>query len=409
MARTKKIAGFLLMLTLLTGCWDRIEIEDRGFVIGAAIDMPKKEEAEEKTEKEKEGDNRPKGKARFVVTYQFVIPGKLQGGGGSGGSGGGNGDAFKNITSEGETLFEITRGMATRTSRSPFFPHIQLIVVSEEVARSKHFANVLDFFLRDHEMRRGTQVMISKGEAKKVLEVKPQVEKLPVIYIQSVAQNSHKTARMVAPSRIGDIHEQLLAANSYVIQRIVASKEEVKIAGSAVFHGHDNVLVGWLGEEETEGLNFLKGEIKGGLLKVGVEDNLISYEIKGVKRKIKVDTRDKDNLTFTITMATEGNIPEALETESWSDDKVIKNVEKKVGEEIERITKDTIQKLQGEFKTDAIGLGRYLSKEYPDLWETIRNDWDRGENYFAKSTINVEGKAIIRNAGVIIKSEPIQD
>jgi spore germination protein len=394
------------IMLLLTGCWDRVEIEERGFVIGVAIDVPKEEEVEEKAEQEE--DNKPKGKQRFLVTYQFVIPGML-GGSGSGGGAGGNGDAFVNITSEGDTLFEITREMATRASRTPYFGHIKIIIVSEEVARSKHFANVMDFFLRDHEMRRGTQVMVAKGEAKKVIEAKPKVEKLPVMYIQSVAENNHKTSRMIAPTKIGEVHESLLSRSSYVLQRIVASETEVKIAGSAVFHGHNNVMVGWLGEEETEGLNFLKGELEGGLLKIQLEDNLVSYEIKGMKRKIKVDTRDKENLKFNITIAAEGNIPEALETASWLNDEVIKNVQKKVGEEMERITNDTIDKLHDEFKVDAIGLGKYLSKNEPKLWETIENDWDRGENYFAKSTIKVEGKAIIRNTGVIIKSEPIQD
>jgi spore germination protein len=407
MGKQKKLAVMVSILIMLTGCWDRVEIEERGFVIGAAIDAPKKEDAERGAEQEEK--NKPKGKDRYVMTYQFVNPGKLGSGAGQGGGGGESGDAFVNITSEGDTLFEITREMATRTSRSPYFTHIQMIIVSEELARSKHFANVIDLFLRDHEMRRGTQVMISKGEARKVLEVKPKVEKLPMMYIKSVSENNHKSARMIAPTRIGDLHEHLLAKTSYTLQRVVASDSEVKIAGSAVFHGHNNVMVGWLGEEETEGLNFLRGELKGGLLKIPVEDNLVSYEIKGMKRKLKVDTRDKENLKFHITIASEGNIPEALETEFWLDDEIIQKVQKKVGEEIERITYDTIEKLHGEFKVDAIGLSEYLSKNEPDLWKTIKNDWDHGENYFAKSTIKVEGKAIIRNTGVIIKSEPIQD
>jgi spore germination protein len=403
MGKKRIIALIVSMILLLTGCWDRVEIEERGFVIGAAIDMAKKKEAEEQAAQEEEG--KPQGKQRYVLTYQFVNPAGLQ----TSGQGGGDGEAYVNITSEGDTLFEITREMATRTSRSPYFGHIKLIVVSEEIARTKQFANVIDFYLRDHEMRRGAQIMIAKGDARKVLEVKPKVEKLPVMYIQSIAENNHKSARMITPTKIGQVHEKVLEGNSYVLQRIVAAEKEVKIAGSAVFQGQDDVMIGWLGEEETEGLNFLLEQVKGGLLKIQFEDNLVAYEIKGMKRDIKVDVRDKENLKFTITIKTEGNITETLETESWLNDQIVKAVQKKVGAEIERMTQDTINKLQGEFKVDAMGLGDYLSRNHADLWFTIKDDWDRGENYFSKSTIQVEGKAIIRNTGVIIRSEPIQD
>lgn len=132
---------FTLFL-LLTGCWDRIEIEERGFVVGIAIDMPKTKEIGKK--QEKESPDKPKAKGRYVLTQQMVVPGELSGSGNAQG-GTGSGKAYLNVTAEGETLFDIIREVAARTSRSPYYVHFKTLVISEEVARTEgSLANVID-------------------------------------------------------------------------------------------------------------------------------------------------------------------------------------------------------------------------------------------------------------------------
>ncbi len=390
----------ICLLTLLTGCWDRVEIQERGFVVGVAIDVSENEAEEEGTGEKEE---RAKGKERYVVTYQFVAPEGLQG------DGGGNAESFFNLTTEGASMMETARLLATRTSRTPYFGHIKTLIISEDVAKRGRLADVVDFFLRDHEMRRGTKVMIAKGKAKDVFDFKPPIEKMPVMFIRSVAENIHRTGRIYPPVRIGDLHELLLRQTSYALPRITGKKEEVKVAGSAVIQGNTNRMVGWLGEEETIGLNCMRGEIEGGLEKVEVEDNLVMYEFRGKNTSIEADVSDIENIKFTITMESEGFIPESLKTVDWMSEKVVREVEKRIGKETVRIASKALNKLHKEFKVDAIGLGRHLYTHHPKVWDKIQHDWDIGKNYFAKSTIELKAKAIVRNSGVIIKSEPIQE
>lgn len=401
------IAILCLCLVITTGCWDQVQIEERGFVIGVAIDLPRTKQTERQTEKE--APDKPKGKQRVLVTQQFVIPGGLTGGaGGSGGGGGQNStnQAYYNLTSEGDSMLEISRELAARTSRSPFYQHLKLVIVSEDIARTRHaFADVLDFFLRNPEMRRNSKIMIAKGQAKSAIEVQPKQEKLPVLYINSVAENTRKSARMLPEVLIGEVHENLLNEMSFVIPRITSNNNEVKVAGSAIFRGYDNKLAGFLGEEETEGLNFLTGRIQGGLLKVPVHDNLVSFDIRGAKQKIEANTTDKENMRFTFVIECEGVIGETFERLDFLDQKIIRNQQKNVAKEIERLAKDTINKVHKDMKTDVLGLGSYLKQERPQLWNQIRNDWDRGRNYFAKSEIQVKAKAYIRNIGDVNKSE----
>ncbi len=393
-----------LLLSLFTsGCWDRVEIEERGFVIGIAIDVPQKEDVEEKQEEEAPG--KPKGKIRFVVTYQMVIP-EILGGGGVSQKSGGTEEAFFNVSSEGDTMDTITRDLVTRTSRTPFFQHLQMIIVSEDVAKSEFgFANSTDFFLRNQEMRRNIKILISKGNARKVLEAVPPNEKLPVMYIKSVSENKRKSARMLPETRIGDMQGHLLRSESFVVQRIAGRDKEVKIAGCAVFQGNKNNMIGFLGEEETEGLNFITGNIQGGVLEFQVYDNLVVFEIENMKRHIKVNVKDKNRLRFTITIETEGMIGESFERMDFQKSTTLSNLEKKLAEEIKRLTNDTIEKVHKEFKKDVLGLGTYLKQEHYDTWKLVKDDWDSGRNYFAKSQVEVEAKVQINSMGIIYKAE----
>ncbi|RXT04871.1 Ger(x)C family spore germination protein [Ammoniphilus sp. CFH 90114] len=394
------VIGWMMIClsVVITGCWDRVEIEERGFVIGVAIDLAESE----KDDQSMESAERPKGKERFVVTFQFVIPEALKT------EGGGTAKPFLNLSTESETMMEAVRQLATRTSRTANFSHIKVLIVSDEAAKKGAFADAIDLFLRDHEMRRGTKVFISDGKARDALDIEQPIEKLPVMFIRSVAENTHRTARMYPTVRIGDLHDKLLSKRSYGVPRIISTKDEVKIAGTAVIQGRENKMVGWLGEEETIGLNCILGEVEGGVEKIELGDSLVVYEYRGKSSSIDADVSNKENIKFTITIETEGMIPDSMETVDWQDPKVVKKVEERVQEETLRIAYRAANKLQKEFKVDAMRLGEYLHDYHPDVWAVLKDDWDTGKHYFSKSTIQLEAKVIVRNSGVIYKSEPMQ-
>lgn len=339
-----------------------------------------------------------------MLTQQIVVPGVLEGSGSNLGGGGEIGDAYLNITAEGNSMFGIIRETAARTSRSPFYEHNALIIVSMDVASSKLFTSILDHFLRFPEMRRGTKVLISEHKAKKVLEVTPKNEKLPAMYINSISINNFKNARMLPVSRIGDIHSKLLREEGFTVQRIIAEEEEVKISGNAVFKGKTNELVGFLDEDETMGLNLLTGDIKGGVLEFFYDDGHIIFDIKKAKHQITANVEDQENISFLIKVESEGKIAEAFESNINYNPTEMKELEEDAAAEIERYMNLTINKLQQEFKVDVIGLGSYLNDEHPDVWKKLKSNWEENNQLFTSVKIDVEAKVNIRQPGTLFKS-----
>jgi spore germination protein len=381
------------ILLLLTGCWDRVEIEDRGFNIGVAIDLAEEREIE---------SDKPQGEYLFKGTYQIVVPGGLQQESGVGSKT----KAYQNLTSTSDTMFEQVRNLAEETSRSPFLKHLQLIIVSDEVAQKpKAFANILDLFLRDHEMRRGVTVFISNGEAGPILDVDPMPENLPVMFINSISENARKQPKMLPETRVGDIHEHLVDHSSFLVPQIKLIGDQVKIEGAAVFHGHNNRMEEFITGEETEGVRFIIGEYQGGPLKTIIENNLVVYEVKRANSKIEVRTENKEQMEFTINIQTEGNIVESFKTLDYTKPEVMEKVRANLEKEIERIAQSAIDKLHGDLQVDALQLGGYVERKDYNTWKEVKDNWDHGENYFAKSTIKVNAEVMIRTSGSVIQSK----
>lgn len=391
----KRVIATTILLAVmlpLTGCWDRIELEQRGFVIGVAIDVGVIPE-----------NKQSKAQQSFKVTFQEVIPAGLKQEGNSGSSLAG--DSYFNVTIEGRTMLSIIAKMSSVTSRTPFLEHLKLIVISEKVAQSEYgFADVLDYFLRNNDARRNVAVMVAKGDARSVLDTMPQGEKTPVMFIQSISKNQD-TYRMAPETRIGDIHEYLLKRESFVIQKVTPKDSHISLIGGGVMDGVNNNLIGFMNEGEMEGYNLLSSGIKGGVLEVDVGNNLIAYKVEQVNRRIISDLSDPLQPKFTFKLGVEGSILEAYQRRDYLEQPVFEELETKVIDLIRKLTAETIAKTQKHMKRDVLGLGNHLKERHPGIWKQLEREWDTGRNYYASSEITVEAHVKIRRIGSVNQTE----
>lgn len=390
----------------VAGCWDRVEIEQRGFVVGIAIDQEKGRQQSRGSGSGVQAGSA--GNERYVLTYQIVNPEAMQNGGkppGGKSMGSGGGKPMLNVTSEGKTLLEATREMVTRTSRTPYIEHLKMIVISERLAKEGNLGSVLDLYLRDNEARRGTKIFVSQGNPKEALEVDPQNEKLPVLFIDSIAGNVRKNGKMLRQARIGDVHEMLLTNESFAVPRMIVHNKQVELTGAAVIHGYMNRMVGFLDDQETEALNYLTERMKSDVIDVQTKKGLISFESKHLKRKVTASAKNPDSIAFTISIRADGVIGESFADYDYKKQEVIAEVERKAAEQIESRCRQLIDKLQRQYKADVLGLGKHLHYYHPKAWNQVKNDWDYGETLFSKCKIEVKATVTIRDFGAIHKAQ----
>lgn len=375
-------------LFLLTGCWDRIEIDQRGFVVGVAIDF---------------NENRSKNK--YKGTYQIVVPSGLRKSSQGQSGAGSPGKAYFNLSSSENSMPAISAKMSTRTSRTPYFEHLKIIVISSEVAKEDtRFAHLLDFFLRNSEMRRNVQILITEGKAADILDIQANNEATPIDYITSIARNDVKSNYMLHESRIGDVHEYLVKHNSFAIQTINMEDEGISLTGSAIFDGRTKKMIGFLTGEETQGLNFITEKVKGGIIEAKVEGHSIGFQVERAKSKISMHQLSPTKFKFNINLVTEGTLDKSIAGYDPTDSEAIQTLEKSIEDSIQTNTHKTIKKLQQTYKKDALGLGAFLFQNHYKIWKPIAEDWEEGLHLFTQSEINVRTEVIIRRIGNIIQT-----
>lgn len=408
----KKVHAFILLIMplLLTGCWDRIDIENRGYVLGVAIDkyppIPEnnggsgKEEAGEQEEEKFEVQNIHTGKPLYAMTIQVPIIKKAlltaPFGGGGGGSEGGS--KTWELTQVGNSFMEMNRAIAERVSLSPYYEQLQIIIISEDVAK-EGLNNITDFFARDAEMRRRTKVFISsEGNAKKVLDVTPRIDDYSSVYLAKVSLNTRLNAGIIYHTDLGEAMQNIHAGLDFMLPKVDSTKDEVRVGGAAMFQG--DRMVGSLNELEVEAVQMIQNLYKGGILTVEYPNSprgIITLEVTKAKTKVKPRV-DGNSVRFEISISIDGNYAEnvSMSSQQRISSDYLKSVEKLFSSYIEKQCTETVKKVQSEFNADIFHFNKILKEEEPTYWKWARDKW---RDIFPAVEVKVDAQVAIRQVG----------
>ncbi|WP_068676947.1 Ger(x)C family spore germination protein [Oceanobacillus sp. Castelsardo] len=377
MKSRKGILFLVVLLLFLSGCWDNVEIEERGFLFGVAIDLA-----------EEQG-------AKFEMTEQFVVPAGL----GTPTEAGG-GKAYRNLSGAGETLQEINGYIGRQANRVVNIEHLDFVIISREVAEKEgSFGNVMDVFLRLPDMRRGILLAIADGKASDFLEIEPEQVKIPSQYISELTENK-RSSITIGPISMGNIQELMLDDRSFMIPLLSILKENsVEYDGFAVFLGYTDQMVGILEGDEARGVNFIIGKNQGGTITTEIAGDQVSFLILKGKSKVQLKNKDKDGLRFHVNIGLEAQVAEYTGSRDLDTEKEVKRFEKVLNEEVKKNVEDAISLVKDEYKVDVLSLHDHLRMYHYDLWKEVEDNWDHGENYFSKSDITIDVKSALSRPG----------
>ncbi|CAI6047760.1 Ger(x)C family spore germination protein [Cohnella sp. JJ-181] len=393
--RLLALVGAMAMACVMTGCWDRVEINNRGFVTGISIDAPT-------GSGEGEAASVSGLTASFYrICYQIVVPGGQSGG--SEGSAGGT--SFSNLCGEAVSLAAFHQFATDKLSRSPFYDHLKVILISHRVAREGDgLADALDFFLRGSGIRRSIKILIAKGNAAEALNAESPNERLPTSDIESIASNRNSLEKPPA-SRIGYIHERLMNETSYVVQVLETAHKSVQVSGSAVIDGKTNREAGTLDERQTAGRNFLYGSKMRGSITFKCQGERVSLSVYETKSSMRADVRDPAHIVFGVNVRSVVTVREITGSLDLSKPAVIKKIQACAESEIESTIEDAVSVVQRDIRKDALGLDEYLQQRHYRTWKKIANDWDHGKYLLSGCIVKPRVSVNVRQAGIVDKSE----
>lgn len=399
----KTFLCFLIALTIfslcLSGCWNKRELDTLGIVTALGID-------------------KAKDSKKFNLTYQILIPAEAKPPSAGGGGGGGNSSTKSvwTMTSYGNTLFEAIRNATTQSDRKLFLAQNRIIVIGEELARFG-LSKVMDVLERDPEFRRLNWFIISKGDAKNIIETQHPQEIIPAIAIENLVKASSATSQSVQVT-LHDFLKKMTSKSTDAVAPCIMlinsqdtetqnsqNQNRLKINGAAMFK--NDKLVGWLDEKEARGLNWVLGKVKSGVIVVKSpynEKDLVSLEIIRASSKI-IPSIENEKIKILVEIHEEGNIAEQPSDADFTRLDKFTMLEQRQSAAIKEEVEATLSKAK-ELKADIFGFGEAVHRKYPKEWKKIREDW-RDLLPYVEVSVKVDAK--LRAVGIITNPDKVKE
>ena len=368
-----------MTMILLTGCWNRVEINDIAIVTAIGLDLVEDDQ--------------------LRLTLQVAVPSKLV----TGGTGGSSGKSTIVISETGATVSEAYRNIQGKLSRRIFFSQSRVLLIGEDLAKKGVF-HIVDFHTRYAEPRINSFIMFTKGKASKIINSMPKFESVS-------AEEMRELAKMGLKVYVRDFLNMLLTegiepfASQFTLKPLEVSTknksgETQAVSGIAVFKG--DKLVGWMDEVETRGLLWIRNEIKTGVITIKIPEEKgggnISMEIVRGETNI-VPILKQGELKLDVDVVTELSVIENDSKVNLHETKVIEEIQTNAEEEISKRIEMIIEKAKKEYKSDIFGFGQSVYKKYPKEWNThYKKNW---ENEFAQTKVTIHSKALVRRIGLI--------
>ncbi|MFP7493997.1 Ger(x)C family spore germination protein [Terribacillus saccharophilus] len=373
----RKLSMCLFALIILSGCWDNADIEDISFVMGYGFDNSENEE------------NAIKHTTQLAVTKKKGEQGAAP-----------QGKMFQNITLEGSSIQDIIRSLSLQQPNPVFTDHLESVILNQETAKTYDLAILLDQMLRDNITRLSPYVVLSKQPASEILNTNIEGE-IPSSYISTIFDNETSTLKMLPGVRLGEVAANLSSQKSFALPNVKKIDNTVMADGAGVVDGKERKLVGFLTMEEVEGVNWLSGKGKAGLLEFkDNENNTIVYEVQHYNTKVK-PTFQHGAVSFQVQVNAEGWI-----TEDWSQsshnlsERYIERLEKLAAEQVQELMTETLHKVQKKYKVDVVDFSDSFRIAYPKEFNNIKKNWD---DYFAKADVSIKTDVKIINTGDVVK------
>lgn len=374
--KLKLIVILAICLAVLSGCWDKIEIEDRLFVLAMGIDKTKKEEM-----------TCPED--RYTMSFVSPIVSKVKEG---------DGATFKTYKTVDNSPISALTKLMERFAKKQYFGHSRGIIFGEELLKDEELLKeVLDGGARYHEIHESMYAFAVQGRAEEVFDVEPLFDRLIGTYISGLADNSDYVS-MIFKLTLGELITKIKnQKGNVVIPRMAASKHELKVDGAAVIKNYK--LIGYLSDDEVVAYNWVTDNAEGGIISVEFRDVSTTFMHYRFGRRIKLDKIEEGKIYLNYEMEIEGSVEEYKLGSNLMDVEILKEMEKEIEKKMVGWSEQLIKKFQEEYKVDLIGAGNYLSKYHPKIYKTIEKDYDR---YFQDNiVINVTAEAHIRRVGLI--------
>ena len=365
-----------LILTLLTGCYNYEELNNLAIVSAISISLNKNNQ--------------------YEVIVQVVNPKKEQDSSSS------NEPDFITFESTGSTLHESFRKLTQKSLKRIYGNQMQIVIIDESIAKN-NLKDILDFLIREPEIRNEVYILI--GKDKDILKI---LTPLNNISSQNIKESIENDTKRLGCSKIITLSDLIKDYKNPNIELTIPSikisgnsndgKEEknleqsqtdtsIELDGIAVFK--DNKLKGYLTDDESLTYNFITNKIKNTLIKLNYNNNNEYIITETISSKTKLIPNIKNN-TITINIKGTSAITELNKKIDIEKKENINKLEKKLNNKIEKFITINYQRINDKYNSDIYGFKDLYYKTNNKYYKRMNNKENILKNIKIKIKVNIE-------------------
>lgn len=384
-------------LLSLTGCWSSAEINDLAVVNVMGVDRNEDGQVE--------------------VTSVIVKPDNLFSNTASSNKGGEQPGGSLIETTTGKSIFEAMSKLSSAVPERIYLGHLNVIVFGEQAARQK-MASFLDFFKRERDFRPNIDLLVTKGSARNLIQMKPQMNTTLGLDLHDLTRTKRfGTAKMVndisqfmeaMPNNTQDPYTGVIQPartqgidttkegkstkrqqNSgrdgikSVKNASTKSKRDVpktlSLQDTAVFKGSQ--LKGFLDQRETRGLLSIKGKLENDVVVLdcgGNDKGTVSLSVKDSKSQFSPHLSG-GTPAMDVKIHADASIEDITCSGFDVNSVSIDHLNKELANQITQDARGALEKAKNQWQTDIFGFGKAINRKNPKQWDRMASRWRNGE------------------------------
>lgn len=388
----KKILITLSFIFICCGCYNYKELND--LAITSAIGIDKSDNGYKVTAQvvntQKEGTDNNSSSDPKIIIYEHTS----------------------------KTVQEAVRYMVLESPKRLYPNHMQVIIISEDVAKDGILGS-LDLFFRDSELQKNFYVLISKDvSANQILKTLTPADSIVSSNIKKSLESDSSYLGITELVTYDELINTYLDPNKEIslpsvtlkgkmkgsdkIDNIEQSDSSTKVVLSQMAIFKDDKMIGYLDDKQSIALSFIKGKINNTIIKYKCNGGYVVVETTNSKSSINVDNKGN----FRIKISGDAAINEVSCDINLENDNSISKINKQVNKEIKKNVNNTIKYVKNNYNSDIFNFLDILYKNQYSLYKKISNDWYKDKFKDSKIDIDVDIKVIEKgNTLRVIKNE----
>lgn len=348
----------VLLVMPLSGCWSKVELNDRIFITSAYIDL----------------GERP---GEIVLSIGSPLPNRM------GSIGNSNtvpqqGKSYTSHTASGNTIPEALDKIQNDLSRKLTWGQTRAVVVSADFAAQRGLQDVLEWASRNPFFPFRAYVYVSEGRAKEVMELTPVDERAPAEVLRKfgnrkfVGQATIMDLAVDSAAGVGTTVPLLRTGQRPLISENNKISPWTGIAGTAMIQNMR--MKGRLDMDEAKAVSWAEGNLAAPMYDMLTGKGKFDYRLNRLKSKVSPVVSSAGDIVCTVQLSAEATLESALSGEDIADPAALHRLERQMNEAIAANLQSALEKSQSA-GADIMELGERLEWRYPRLWERVKNKW----------------------------------